>query len=384
LDRQKELTERGVGLAFLDTTIDPVKGQVNRIIQGNKWTHHLRRLVNPSPSNLLEGRLRPRMSAILQGINPDAIFLYHWHALAATYRLKAAPRVAGVSDLWHLPGFRRWQDAAPRLTPTYVKWSLKTLADLHYYPKAMVAMLNDCEAYGCFHAQAAAWLRRRGADRCAYWRTPIVDRRGPGWQELRDAVPPRSRPNILLGPSNLRATSMSAGLRLFAREILPRLERELGAEGFEVDIVGEGDPPPELVPLLARPSVRLRGRIEPLDAAFLSADIQLVPTPFVLGVRVRIIEGFSFGCCVVAHANDAFNMPEMVHEHNALLAPDGRRLAEAVIRAARDPALRRQVGANGRRTYEQYFSPERAASPIVDELEQLARGYGKAPSTGRA
>jgi len=38
--------------------------------------------------------LAPRMNAILQGINPDAIFLYHWQALAATYRLRVAPRVA--------------------------------------------------------------------------------------------------------------------------------------------------------------------------------------------------------------------------------------------------------------------------------------------------
>jgi glycosyltransferase involved in cell wall biosynthesis len=177
---------------------------------------------------------------------------------------------------------------------------------------------------------------------------------------------------------------MSAGIRLFAREILPRLEAELGLDGFEVDIVGKGDPPAELMRMLARPSVRFRGRIESVDAAFLSTDIQLVPTPFVLGVRVRIIEGFSFGCCVVAHANDAVNMPEMVHEHNALLAPDGRRLAEAVVRAARDPGLRGWLGANGRRTYEQYFSPEQAASPIVDELEQLARDSAKASSRIRA
>jgi len=172
---------------------------------------------------------------------------------------------------------------------------------------------------------------------------------------------------------------------VFAREILPRLERELGPEKFEVRVVGEGEPPPELARMLPRSSVKLCGRIEPADPEFLSADVQLVPTPFVLGIRLRIIVGFSFGCCVVAHTNDALNIPEMVHEENALLASDGPGLAEAVIRAVREPELRARIGANARRTYERYSTPEVAAAPIVAELERLAserglndRKYGRA------
>ncbi|MCB7128036.1 MAG: glycosyltransferase [Candidatus Brocadiales bacterium] len=159
---------------------------------------------------------------------------------------------------------------------------------------------------------------------------------------------------------------------MFAKEILPRLERELGPEGFKVHVVGEGEPPPELAKLLPRPSVKLCGRIEPADSEFLSADIQLVPTPFVLGIRLRIIVGFSFGCCVVAHTNETLNLPEMIHEENALLASDGPGLAETIIRAARDPKLRERLGVNARRTYERYFAPEVAAAPIVAELERLA------------
>ncbi len=195
------------------------------------------------------------------------------------------------------------------------------------------------------------------------------------WHQLRSSMKAGGKPKILLGPSNLEATSTSAGIRLFAREILPRLERELGPDGFEVHVVGEGQPPKELANMLPRPTVRLRGRVEPADAEFLSADVQLVPTPFVLGIRLRIITGFAFGTCVVAHRSDAVNIPEMVHEENALLASNGSGLATEIIRAIRDPALRERLGTAARRTYERYFSPEVAAAPVVSELERLAERH---------
>jgi hypothetical protein len=178
----------------------------------------------------------------------------------------------------------------------------------------------------------------------------VFDAVGSGWREARKDGG-KTKPKILLGPSNVAATSTSAGIRLFATDILPRLEQALGPEGFEVHVVGEGKPPEELQ----------------------SCDIQLVPTAIVLGMRVRIVVGFSFGCCVVAHTNDRVNLPEMEDGRNALLGSNGEELANAIVRALRDPELRARLGENARSTYELYFAPDRAAAPIVAELERLAR-----------
>jgi glycosyltransferase involved in cell wall biosynthesis len=156
----------------------------------------------------------------------------------------------------------------------------------------------------------------------------------------------------------------------FAREVLPALERELGTEAFEVRVVGEGEPPPELA--RPHPSVTLTGRIEPADDEFRSADVQLVPTPFALGKRVRIIVGWSFGCPVVAHQAEAGPLPELREGENALLAGNGRGLAEALARLARDETLRRRIAEGGRQTYEQIFAPAVAARPIVERLTALA------------
>ena len=315
-------------------------------------------------------RMAPVVQSLLTDLAPDAVFVYHWDTLAATHGFRRAPRFAAVDDLWHEPNLRRWQHSRPEASRAYVYWSLSTLRGTRPTGRAMVELLNDCAASGAFQSRTAAWLRSRGATGCAYLRAPLVDAGGPEWRERRlEAENPR--PRILLGPSHLGATSTRAGLRVFAREILPALERALGPEGFEVRLVGEGDPPQELAQLLPRPSVTLTGRIEPADEEFLRADVQLVPTPFVLGKRVRIIVAWSFGCPVVAHAKEAVNLPELEHEENALLGRDGHELAAAIVKVVRERRLALALGTGGRRTFETLFHPSVAGHALVEEIVAL-------------
>ncbi len=372
-ERQAAVLELGAKLFQVETSADE-EGSADAQNDSTGRIHRMLRFCfRPELSYFFPtANLAPRMERVLRDVAPDVMFVYHWDSLAAIHGLNLAPRMVGVGDPWHLPNLRRWQQAVPKPTRSYLLWTLGTLRDSYHCPKFMVELLNECEASSCFQAREAEWFRRNGATRCTYVRSPVADTDGADRQKLRNAMPKRSKPKILLGPSNLNSTSTSAGIRLFAREILPRLEHELGPENFEVHVVGEGEPPPELAKMLPRPSVKLRGRVEPADSEFLSADIQLVPTPFILGIRLRIIVGFSFGCCVVAHSSDAVNLPEMVHEKNALVASDGDGLARAIIRALRDSKLRDQLGANARSTYEQFFAPHVAAAPIVRELEKIS------------
>jgi hypothetical protein len=313
-------------------------------------------------------RLGPAMHAALERIEPDALFVYHWDTLAAT-RGAGVPQFAAVDDLWHLPNLRRWQQAPPKPTPSYVRWTLDTLRSIRPAARAMVDLLNGCEDAGAFQAKTAAWLRAKGASRCDYLAAPIVD-------PLQDASlerPRNERVRILLGPSQLGATSTAAGLRLFGREVLPALDSVLAPEEYEVHVVGPGNPPPELAERLPHPAVVMRGWADG-DREFRASDIQLAPTPFVLGKRVRIIAGFAYGICVVAHAAEAVNLPELRDDENALLGGSGSEIAEALARAVGDQGLRRRLGENARRTYEERFHPGVAARALVERLERLA-GY---------
>jgi glycosyltransferase involved in cell wall biosynthesis len=99
----------------------------------------------------------------------------------------------------------------------------------------------------------------------------------------------------------------------------------------------------------------------------------LVPTDIPLGIRVRIITGWSFGCPIVAHRANAAGIPEMRNEENALLADTDLELANAVCRLLRDQALQNRLSNGGRSTFEQYFAESVAGQAIVEELERLAK-----------
>jgi hypothetical protein len=312
-------------------------------------------------------RVAPRVARVLEQRRPDAVFVYHWDSLAATHGLRLAPRLAGVDDPWHLPNRRRWAQARPRPTLAYLRWTVRTLRAPGPVTRAMVALLNDCEGAGAFQSATAASLRRAGARRCDYLRAPLLDPSPGGLERPEHDGPVR----VLLGPSQLGATTTAAGLRFFARDVLPELERLTRPGELEVHVVGRGAAPPELERLLSHPLVVMRGFVDSLERVFTDADVQLAPTPFVLGKRMRIVVGFAYSTCVVAHAAEAANLPELVDGENVLLGPTGREIAQQLVRVARDGDLRRSIGRNGRRTYESNFHPSVAARELAERLERL-------------
>jgi glycosyltransferase involved in cell wall biosynthesis len=307
-------------------------------------------------------------------LEPDAIFAYHFEPLAA---LRAGPSlgvplVAGVGDPSHLPAYYRWRLSGRSGVPVgEARRALQVLRNSLWMTYYMRRMMTACDVVGAFAAHHAQWFKRIGVHQCQYFRTPVVDEGGAKWAERRkEAV--SEKPKILL-IGHLAGIATLSGLYLFAREVLPVLEAELGTNGFEVHVVGGYEPPTDLATLLSRPSVRMRGQIEPADDEFLSCHVLVVPTPIPLGIRVRIVTGFSFGCTVVAHASNALGIPELRHGENVLLARDGASMAEMVLTALGDSSLRQRLGAAGRNTFETFFAPEVAGRRIAGELVGAAR-----------
>ena len=301
--------------------------------------------------------LQPRLREALAGLRPDVVFAYHWDTLAALHGVDVAPRFGVVDDPWHAPNLRRWQTTRPRLDRGYAHWTLSTLRGVRPVQRAMRELLTDCEDAASFQSRTASDL---GVD---YVRAPIVDYGGPEWRSRRKEDPDRTL-RVLVGPSNLGATSTRAGLAYFARHVLRDLEADFEEGGLLVRIVGEGEPPPELFRMLPRPTVELAGRVEPADDEFLQAHAQLVPTPFVLGKRVRIIVAWTFGTPVVAHTSEAKNLPELRHRENAMLGAEGS-LVSGLLEADEE------LGARGRETYERLFHPSVAGHALVERLERL-------------
>ncbi len=330
--------------------------------------------------------LRPRMSDFyattdcaamvelqVRRLQPDVLFAYDFDAVAALQTVEDIPRLGALGSWNPVSKYGRWRHATPRtLTPAYARATVRLLRYVKEYP-FMIQLARSCDRVGHFAAHHAAWLREHGAPRCQYYRTPLIDPVSDTWLARRRAARrPTQRPRILM-PGRLRATLTLAGLYLFVREILPRLESRLGADGFEVHIVGKDVLPASLAAALQRPSIRLRGFVDDMDAEFLAADVLLVPNPIPFSLRVRILAGFAYGCCVVAHDANAVGTPELVHGQNVLLANSGAGLADMVGEALADRRLREQLGRQARATYEQAFAVDTAGTAITRELETLAR-----------
>ena len=306
-------------------------------------------------------------------LGADVAFVYHFEALAASGRLDV-PRFAVVGDPPHLSALYRFRDELPH--PRALRRVVRLQTQIRNQPPLLVRLLAECEAYGAFAAHHAAWLRGRGAAECEYLRTPVPD---PGPVERLDTEKPRV---LLVG--HLKGIVTLDGLRIFAREILPRLESELGTDAFEARILGGYEPPSELAAALDRPAVRFLGHVEDPASEFRSATVMLVPNSIPLGIRVRILTGFSYGTCIVSHRANAPGIPELAHGWNALIGGSGAELAAEVVRAIRDQALRARLEAGARRTYEESFAPPVAAGRIEGILERIAARPAVAPAPAPA
>jgi glycosyltransferase involved in cell wall biosynthesis len=299
-------------------------------------------------------------------LDPDCVLVYNWDALAASGKIRA-PRFGAMSDPSHLPPvYRALEDWRESPRPVRVARDLARLqARLRREPALLRKLLAQCEAAGAFGAQHADRLRRHGLA-CPYYATPIPD---PG-REATASVEQDGPPRVLL-MGHLRGIATRAGFRLL-EQIVPRLERMLGAGAFELRIVGGYEPSAQQDRLLAHPSVRFLGYVPQIEDELRTAAVLLVPIPIKLGVRVRILTGWSYARPIVAHASNAAGIPELADGQNALLGRSADELAQATADALRDGERRAQLGAAGRLTFEQHFAAPVAVARLAETLERIA------------
>ena len=195
------------------------------------------------------------------------------------------------------------------------------------------------------------------------------------WPRPGIVNPLDAEPNKIVGNlGGLYATGNTFGLWFLGREVLPALERRLG-RGFSIHLFGAGELVPAVAAELQHPSVHRRGWVPDIDAELASAKVFLLLNnnnpDFIVG-HTRILHAWSLGSCLVAHANNARAMPEIVHGENALLGETGEELAELVAAVLRDEELRQRIVAGGRETFERLFLPEVVMGRVMDHLESGA------------
>ena len=234
--------------------------------------------------------------------------------------------------------------------------------------KYMHELLLTCSKSGAFASHHACEFKQNNILNCDYYCTPVPD---PLINKTSTEIKSKKFKIIHIG--HLSGIATLSGVEILANEVIPNLDKLIGPENYELHIIGGyfENLPKTLKDSLEHKSVLIRGQINPADDEFLSADIVIVPTPIKLGIRVRIVTAFSFGCCIVAHEANSYGIPELENDYNCLLSNNGLKMAEDCFLIYNNNELKLKLKKNSRKTYLDNFSLIKAGNNISNVLLKM-------------
>lgn len=314
---------------------------------------------------IIQGNNPEVISRGLFQFQPDIIFALSTWSMAWAMSYSRAKKVLMLGDPEHLIESNRRQ-AVSREALSY-----EEIAALHESAQITKGVyfdvVNQCDYVFCSAVQSVEWFRSQGLA-VDYIPMPMVEPAFLGWKRREVDFPQRERPRILM-LGHLGGMATISSLNYLLEDILPNM---LDYTEYEWRICG-GD---ALIPRLAKqferyPEIEFKGYVEDIRREILEADILLSPTSSTIGVRCRIIEGWSLGACVVAHSANVQGQPEALPGNNLVTFDTGEQAVEALAILKDDPPLRAEIGAAGRQTWEANFRTELSAGQVVRKMEEL-------------
>jgi glycosyltransferase involved in cell wall biosynthesis len=142
------------------------------------------------------------------------------------------------------------------------------------------------------------------------------------------------------------------GIAWFARQGWPAVYA--GEPDARLTIVGKAAPPEVTALPQELPSVEVLGYVEDLQPLLAETAVFLVPLLAGGGMRVKIVDAWTWGVPVVATAIGAEGL-EYADGENLLLGETAAELAAATLRILREPELGERLAAAGRRTAEEAY-----------------------------
>jgi glycosyltransferase involved in cell wall biosynthesis len=137
------------------------------------------------------------------------------------------------------------------------------------------------------------------------------------------------------------------GVLWFAREVLPQIRAEIPEAVLTV--IGKSPPAG-----LAGAGIEITGYVTDLRPYLAETAVFIVPLHAGGGMRVKILDAWSWGLPVVSTTIGAEGI-DTQHGQDILMADTAQAFAQAVIRLLKDPTLAQQLGQNGRQAVAQKY-----------------------------
>src|SRR4051812_1318566 len=183
---------------------------------------------------------------------------------------------------------------------------------------------------------------------------------------------PDLRPPALIFSGNLGYFHNVAPATLVAREVLPRVRREVPDARLRL----AGSRPAGAVRALARlDGVTLAADVPSIADELHGASVAILPVLSGSGMKNKVLEALSAGTPVVANRLGVLGIDGVRDRQHVLLAEDADAMAAACVQLLRDAGLRRRLAAAGRELVEERYGWDRRALDLLD-LWRLPRAAG--------
>ena len=179
---------------------------------------------------------------------------------------------------------------------------------------------------------------------------------------------------MMAHPPNVNAAGF------FAREVLPRVQMKRPEAEFW--IVGR-DATSSVTSLAMVPGVVVTGFVPDMRPYIAQAGVVVVPLRFGSGMRNKILEAWAMEKCVVSTRVGAEGL-DCEDGVNIVLADDAQALADRVVDAMSDSALRDRVRTRGRALVSSSHDPDALANRYADAIGAALRETARAESPLRA
>lgn len=321
-----------------------------------------------------------RVKPVVEAVGADIVVAQSCVAACYASSVSGVPKLAIQAEGYHVNMVTQHRFNPPAAGERSPGYDLKQRRLASATDAAERRMLAGYDRLAYMGQHYVARAHRYGLKQAVFISTPVPE---PAAQRAVPFVREDGRPFTALLIGHLHSTSNRTQLPLLIDEVLPAMDRRFEGLDWRMRIVGKHDSVEDryLAPLRNHPNVDLAGPVFPPDGEFLGCDALFVPVPAETGSRVRIVQGFAFGCPVVAHSANALGIAELAHGGNVLMSPTGDGMAEQLRLLHDDPAMGDRLGAAGRAVYDACYRPGYAADLLEHLLVETWAGYrGKALS----
>jgi glycosyltransferase involved in cell wall biosynthesis len=336
-----------IQLIDLNTNIKPLKLIINLFL--SEKPYNLERFLSEEFRHALINKLRNRFDVI----QIEGLAMHHY--LPVIRQHSKATIVYRPHNIENLI----WTQLADRERNLFKSRYFRILA--HRIEKIENTIINECDGLVPISDKDTVWLRSKGLAK-------PFNITAPGFNpielvEYEDHIPPRV---FFIG--SLDWLPNIDGLYWFIKMVWPLVIN--GIHEAEFHIAGR-NPSPELFKGFKGQNIFFAGEVESSADFIKENTIMIAPLFSGSGIRIKIIEGMSYGKCIVATPIAAEGL---VYEHNSniLISSDPEEFADYITRLILDPVLRKKLGENALKNVRKNYNILASAEKLVNFYSELS------------